>query len=233
MEVSATTQPAGASDADTVVLGVFDGERGKRRSAGGGRRRCSPAARRARSFKSLALAHADGVRWLLVGLGTRERADARARARRGRRRRASARASSSARALCWELPHDAGADVAAALVEGTMLADYRFERHKSAPSRRRGAAEAPRPRWSLSAPGDLSSDRRRGRARRRRRQRRARPAEPPGQRPHADRARRARRGARARDRRPVGRGRGTRGHRRARHGRVRGRRAGLRRRSRR
>jgi leucyl aminopeptidase len=38
----------------------------------------------------------------------------------------------STRALCWQAPSDTGAEVAGALVEGTLLADYRFERHKSA-----------------------------------------------------------------------------------------------------
>ena len=56
-----------------------------------------------RSFKALALAHADGKRWLLVGLGAREdftpeRARVAAAVARERARELSARA------LCWELP---------------------------------------------------------------------------------------------------------------------------------
>ncbi len=53
----------------------------RRRSAS-----CSTRARRARSFKALALTHADGKRWLVVGLGERGELRRRARARGGRRR---------------------------------------------------------------------------------------------------------------------------------------------------
>jgi leucyl aminopeptidase len=154
MDVSATTQPGGASGADTVVLGVFDGEPVRDGlPAEVGRLLSSGEARG--SFKSLALAHADERRWLLVGLGKRddltaERARVAAAAARNRARELSTRT------LCWELPTDAGADVAAALVEGTMLADYRFDRHKSAPA---SDADAPPKRLSgliVSAPSDLS-----------------------------------------------------------------------------
>src|SRR5205814_1363448 len=37
------------------------------------------------------------------------------------------------RVLCWELPHHVGDDVAGALVEGTVLAAYRFDRYKEPP----------------------------------------------------------------------------------------------------
>src|SRR4029077_804492 len=131
MEVSATTQPAGATDADTIALGLFDG----RQLAGeapaevaqllsSGEARGSP--------KSLALAHAGGKRWLVVGLGKREdftpeRARVAAVVARDRAHELSAVT------LCWELPLEDAPALAAALVEGTMLADYRFELHKSAP----------------------------------------------------------------------------------------------------
>ena len=129
MEVSATTQPGGASGADTIVLGVFDGEQtGAETPQEVGRLLSSGEARS--SFKSLALTHAADARWLLVGLGKRadftpERARVAAAVARDRARELSAES------LCWELPSQAGADVAAALVEGTVLSDYRFERHKS------------------------------------------------------------------------------------------------------
>jgi leucyl aminopeptidase len=132
MEVSATTQPSGASGADTVALGVFDGEPASADAPREvGRLLASGEARG--SFKSLALAHAEETRWLLVGLGKRdeltpERARVAAAVARDRARELSAKT------LCWQLPSDAGAGVAAALVEGTILADYRFDRHKSAPA---------------------------------------------------------------------------------------------------
>jgi leucyl aminopeptidase len=85
------------------------------------------------SFKALALAHADGRRWLLVGLGPRgdftpERARVAAAAVREPARELSTRA------LCWLVPEGGDQAVAAALVEGTILSDYRFERVKSAPA---------------------------------------------------------------------------------------------------
>jgi leucyl aminopeptidase len=154
MDVSATTQPGAASGADTVVLGVFDGEPltdDAPREAG--RLLASGEARG--TFKSLALAHVDDTRWLLVGLGRREeltseRARVVAALVRDRARELSAQT------LCWQLPSETGADVAVALVEGTMLADYRFDRHKSAPA---ADADAPPKHLSaliVSAPTDLS-----------------------------------------------------------------------------
>jgi leucyl aminopeptidase len=155
MEVSASTQPGGVTDADTVALGVFDGgELGPDAPAEVSQLLASGEARR--SFKSLALAHAAGKRWLLVGLGKREeftaeRARVAASVVRDRLRELSTVA------LCWELPDGSGPEIAAALVEGTLLAGYRFELHKSA-----GAAEADAPSKSLerlivSAPIDLAS----------------------------------------------------------------------------
>jgi leucyl aminopeptidase len=153
MQVSATTQPPGSTDADTVALAVFED---------GGAPEAAPpeaaallAAGEARgAFKSLALAHAEGKRWLLVGLGKRERftperARAAAAAVRGRARELSTVA------LCWQVPEDSP-EIAAALVEGTMLADYRFDRHKSAPAEDAGASPKTLERLVLAGSADLS-----------------------------------------------------------------------------
>jgi leucyl aminopeptidase len=130
MEVSATTQPASATDADTVAIGVFEdeqpgtlpGELGELLASGEGRR----------SFKALAVGHAEGKRWLLVGLG--ERKDFSPERARVAATVARARALElSTRTLCWETPAASEPAVAAALVEGTVLSDYRFESFKSAP----------------------------------------------------------------------------------------------------
>jgi leucyl aminopeptidase len=138
VQVSATTQSVAAIAADTVAVGLFDGERpmvagAVELPAAASELLASGEARGA--FKSLALAHADGRRWLLVGLGkqadfTPERA-----------RVAAATAQERAleigtAALCWAAPELA---VCAALVEGTVLADYRFDRHKSAATESPGA----------------------------------------------------------------------------------------------
>jgi leucyl aminopeptidase len=216
MQVSATTQPSRDTDADTVVVGLFDGEE----SEIGRLPHDVPAelgelveSGEARSsFKALALTHAAGKRWLLVGLGARkdftpERARVAAAVARERAREIATRT------LCWETPTEktptertspgeasaektptegtspgeasaekiplegtsseetlvektssgeasagmapagkaprAGGAVGAvveALVQGTILADYRFERHKSAPTDGETAAEQAAPR---------------------------------------------------------------------------------------
>jgi leucyl aminopeptidase len=126
----ATTASPLASDADTIVVGVFEGEGvahdlpdgalGALLSSGEGRP----------EFKRVAVTHADGRRFILAGLGQRDRFDAE-RARviaatvHGRAR------DIAARTLCWEVPHHVGEDIVAGIVEGTMLHAYRFDRYKS------------------------------------------------------------------------------------------------------
>jgi leucyl aminopeptidase len=61
----------------------------------------------------------------------------------------------AAKTLCWQVPVDTDAAVAGALVEGTILADYRYERHKTAPD---PSADGERPkhleRLLISAPAE-------------------------------------------------------------------------------
>ena len=133
--VSTTTEAPAATDADTVALGIPEG---------GSPPEFTPpevvallsSGEAKTAFKSLALAHAQGKRWLLVGLGKQEALSAE------RMRVAAAIALGrarelSTRALCWALPPAApsgplGApSLSAALVEGTILANYRFDRFKS------------------------------------------------------------------------------------------------------
>jgi leucyl aminopeptidase len=115
-------------DADTVVLGLFEGEGAPAGAPDvvasmieGGEARRAP--------RSLALAHVDGRRWLLVGLGKREQLTpetARVAAAVARDRAKEV----SAKRLCWLSPGD-DAGIVAALVEGTLLADYCFDSFKS------------------------------------------------------------------------------------------------------
>jgi leucyl aminopeptidase len=142
MHVSAIGLPAASSDADTVVIGVFEGgDAPADAPAALGELLASGEARR--SFKALALTHADGRRWLLVGLGARadftpERARV-AAAIAGERAR-----EISTRTLCWQVPVEQDRAIAAAIVQGTILGDYSFERHKSSPAgARRDAGEEP------------------------------------------------------------------------------------------
>jgi leucyl aminopeptidase len=133
MQISAIAQAAATTDADTIAIGIFDGEQGPPESPQQvGELLASGEARH--SFKALALAHAEGKRWLVVGLGARddftpERARVAAALARERAHEISTRT------LCWVPPGGAAAagPVAAALVEGTILSDYRFESYKSTP----------------------------------------------------------------------------------------------------
>jgi leucyl aminopeptidase len=129
MNVTATTDAPRDTAADTVAIGVFEDEGVAHDTSGGELRALLDAGEAKPSFRHLAVAHADGKRWLLVGLGARDDFTAE------RARIAAATAQSragelGARSLCWEVPHHVGDEVAGALVEGTVLGAYRFERYK-------------------------------------------------------------------------------------------------------
>jgi leucyl aminopeptidase len=129
VNVSWTAEKLDAISADTVATGVFQGDGAPVGvPAQVGELLASGEARA--SFKSLALTHADGKRWLIVGLGVRdgftpERARVAAAIARERTKEISTKV------LCWRLPEGADGEVAGALVQGTMLADYSFDAHKS------------------------------------------------------------------------------------------------------
>ncbi len=130
MRATATSAAPADTDADTVVVGVFEDEGVAHDVDGGLLAALLDDGEARRSFKHLALTHSAGKRWLLVGLGTREEFDAE------RARVAAAHALSRARelgtrTLCWEVPHHASEDVVGGLVEGTLLAAYRFDRYRS------------------------------------------------------------------------------------------------------
>jgi leucyl aminopeptidase len=132
MKVTLVTEPPQATDADTVAVGLFDGEDApagvpdevtELMASGEARGAC----------KALAVVHADGQRWLTVGMGKREDFTPE-RARVAAARALERTREISARTLCWLAPARATDDVVGALVEGTMLADYRFEQYKSTPA---------------------------------------------------------------------------------------------------
>jgi leucyl aminopeptidase len=131
VDVTLTTEAPQSSDADTIAVGLFEGAEAPAGTPSevaellaSGEARGTP--------KALAVTHAQGKRWLTVGLGKREDfTPERARvAAAGALERAK---EISTRMLCWLTPADADTDVLGALVEGTMLADYRFEQYKSTP----------------------------------------------------------------------------------------------------
>jgi leucyl aminopeptidase len=132
MRVTATTEAAAGTAADTVVVGLVEGEGVPHDVDGGALQALVDAGEAKASPKHVAVAHAAGKRWILVGLGSRERLDDEAL------RVAAAVAVERARelgtrVLCWELPHGVAptGDRARAVVEGTLLAAYRFTAFKT------------------------------------------------------------------------------------------------------
>src|SRR5437764_1032723 len=140
MRVTATTDAPRETPADTVAIGVFEGEGVAHDTSGSELQALLDSGEARPAFMHLAVAHADGKRWLLVGLGARDGFDSE------RARRAAAAAHKragelGARALCWEVPHHVGDDAAGALAEGTVLAAYRFDRYKDAPADERAEVD--------------------------------------------------------------------------------------------
>ncbi len=138
------------TDADTVVVGVLDGE-AIAHDVEGTLQGLLDAGEARTKHRHLAVTHAGAKRWVLVGLGSRSELDAE------RMRIAAACAFGRARDLgarrvCWEVPHDCGAEIAAAIVEGSLLCAYRYERFKAPPKEPREEVDA----LLLSAHDDLS-----------------------------------------------------------------------------
>jgi leucyl aminopeptidase len=129
MRVSATTTSPAESGADTLAVGVFDGEQIAHDVKGHALQRMIDSGEARTAFKHVAVAHAADRRWLIAGLGPRDAFDAE------RARLVAAVAHGRAqeigtRRLCWELPHHVDDAVAGGFVEGTVLAAYRFDRYK-------------------------------------------------------------------------------------------------------
>jgi len=132
MRASATTDSPKAVDADTIAVGVFDDEGIAHDLDGAPLTALLDGGEARTAFKHLALHHDGAKRWLVIGLGDRakfdpERARIAAATVHGRARELGSRR------LCWELPHHVSDDVAAAVVEGTILAGYRFDRYRATP----------------------------------------------------------------------------------------------------
>ncbi len=135
MRVQATTGAPRESGADTIAVGVFEGEDVAHDLAGGPLAELLDRGEASRETGRIALVHVEDKRFLLLGLGSRERWD-------GERARAAAALALTrarelgTRVLCWEVPHHVGSETVAGLVEGTLLCAYRFERYKRAPAPR-------------------------------------------------------------------------------------------------
>src|SRR3954454_22526538 len=140
MRVSSTTSSPSDSGADTLAIGVFDGETVAHDVKGDALQRLIDAGEPRPAFRHVAVAHAADRRWLIVGLGPRsqftpEKARIVAATALGRANEVGTRR------LCWELPHHVDDAVAAAFVEGTVLAAYRFDRYRKPPAELRVVEE--------------------------------------------------------------------------------------------
>src|SRR3954453_10528153 len=123
--VSARRGDPEETSADTRVIGLFEGE-----SLPEGPLRALSESGEARGKpRALAVAHSeDGRRLIVVGLGKRDELDSE-KARVAAAAAAGRARELSAHSLSWEAPPGAG--VAGALVEGTLLGLYKFDRFKS------------------------------------------------------------------------------------------------------
>ncbi|HYY74397.1 MAG TPA: M17 family peptidase N-terminal domain-containing protein, partial [Solirubrobacterales bacterium] len=111
------------TDADTRIIGLFEGgslEEPELQSL-------VDSGEAKGAFKKLAVAHTDGRRVVIVGLGKPDELDAE-RARAAAAVAAGRGTEIGARSLSWATPRP---DLAGALVEGTLLKLYKFDRFKS------------------------------------------------------------------------------------------------------
>jgi leucyl aminopeptidase len=132
--VSARQGAPEETSADTRVIGLFDGES----LPDGPLRALSDSGEASGKLRKLAVAHEDGRRVIVAGLGKRDEFDAES-ARVAAAVAAGRARELSAKSLSWAAPEGEG--VAGALVEGTLLALYRFDRFKSSPEEDEDSAE--------------------------------------------------------------------------------------------
>jgi leucyl aminopeptidase len=132
MHAEATTSAPHDTGADTIAIGIFDGEAVAHDVDGGVLQALVDSGEARPGLRKLAVTHAGGRRYVLAGLGARDAFDAE------RARVAAASVVTRSRELgtvklCWELPHDVDDAVAGGFVEGTLLAAYSYSAYKSAP----------------------------------------------------------------------------------------------------
>ena len=150
MDVEATTADPLDTDADTIAVGIFEGEDVAHDVPGGALGALLQSGEARRAFKRIAVTHAEGRRFVVVGLGARDEFDGE------RARVAAAVAHGRARelgasTLCWEVPHQVDDAIVGGLVEGTLLHAYRFDRYKRSPDNARAVG-----RLFISAHRDVS-----------------------------------------------------------------------------
>jgi leucyl aminopeptidase len=127
---AATTESPASTGADSVVVGVFEDEGVAHDLPGQPLSALLDSGEASRKLGKVASTHVEGRRWIVVGLGARNDfgpEQARVAAAKAHER------ANGARRLCWELPHHVSDAHAEAIVEGTLLAGYRFSAFKSEP----------------------------------------------------------------------------------------------------
>src|SRR4051812_24947044 len=125
MRAEATTAAPADTGADTIAIGLFDGEPIAHDVAEGALQALVDSGEARPGLRKLAVTHAGGKRYVLAGLGTRDGFDAE-RARTAAASVVRRVRELGTRKLCWELPHHVGDDVVAGFVEGTLLAAYAY-----------------------------------------------------------------------------------------------------------
>ena len=130
VHVTTTTQAPVQTDADTIAVGLFDGEQPAAGDLGDALTTLLADGEARSRYRHLAQTRTGTQRVIAVGLGARtdltpERARI-AAALAGRRARDLA-----ARSLCWLVPDGAGEAFAEGLVQGTVLGAYRFDRFRA------------------------------------------------------------------------------------------------------
>jgi leucyl aminopeptidase len=126
MRVRATTEAPPATGADTIAVGVFEGEP-IAHDVDGILQAMVDSGEARPGLRKVAVTHAGGRRYVLAGLGKRDDFDAE-RARVAAAAVAGRARELGTRALCWEVPHHVEAP---GFVEGTLLAAYEYRAHKS------------------------------------------------------------------------------------------------------
>jgi leucyl aminopeptidase len=125
--VTARSGAAAETDADTRVVPLFEGEPLDQPEL----QALVDSGEAKPALRKVAVTHVDGRRVIVAGLGKRDELD-HERARVAAAVVASRARELGGRSLSWAAPSDDAA-VAGALVEGTLLALYRFDRFKSKP----------------------------------------------------------------------------------------------------
>jgi len=126
MRVSSTTQAPPDTGADTIAVGVFEGE-AIAHDADGVLQGMVDSGEARPGIRKVAVTHAGGRRYILAGLGKRDDFDAE-KARLAAATVAGRAKELGTRMLCWELPHHVEAP---GFVEGTLLAAYEYRAFKS------------------------------------------------------------------------------------------------------